>query len=358
MKRKPLLLALFAVGTATPAFGQYTLTTLASFDGHVGGVNGNLVLSSDGTTLYGTTEAGGTYVDGMVFSVPIAGGNIATVVSFDGTNGNDPMAPLVLSGNTLYGTTEMGGAYNGGTVFSMSASGTITTLASLNGSIGSDPYGSLIVSGNNLYGTTYYGVGGGTVFSLPLTGGTPTALAAITGMHPGANLILSGSTLYGTAWSNAYPRTIIVFSVPITGGTPTTLASLSNPICVPYLLLSGSTLYGTRPGVAPGGVSTLGGPSGPGTLFSLPVTGGTPNTLATFDGDNGNAYSPCTGLFLAGNTLYGATTGDGAYDDGTLYSLPVTGGMPTVLYSFTGGTDGCNPVTSVISDASAPSLIN
>ncbi len=62
------------------------------------------------------------------------------------------------SGN-LYGTTDEGGADNDGTVFELAkGSGTITTLASFNGSNGENPVAGLIMdSSGNLYGTTAYG---------------------------------------------------------------------------------------------------------------------------------------------------------------------------------------------------------
>jgi uncharacterized repeat protein (TIGR03803 family) len=77
-----------------------------------------------------------------------------------------------------------------------------------------------------------------------------------------------------------------------------------------------------------------------GTVFSVPVTGGTPTTLYSFDSDHG-AY-PVGGLTLVGSTLYGTTAGGGRYGDGTVFGIPATGGMPTLLFSF-GGTDGANP---------------
>ena len=65
------------------------------------------------------------------------------------------MAGLTLSGNTLYGTTQYGGANGDGTVFSVPLSGgSPTVLASFNGSNGNEPLGGLTLSGNTLYGTT------------------------------------------------------------------------------------------------------------------------------------------------------------------------------------------------------------
>ena len=40
-------------------------------------------------------------------------------------------------------------------------------------------------------------------------------------------------------------------------------------------------------------------------------------------------------LTLSGSTLYGATKG-GAVNDGTVFSIPVTGGTPATLFTFDG----------------------
>ena len=80
-----------------------------------------------GNTLYGTTNQGGAYNEGTVFSVPVTGGTPTTLVTFNGAsginaNGQNPTAGVIVSadGSTLYGTTSAGGDYNGGTVFSLS----------------------------------------------------------------------------------------------------------------------------------------------------------------------------------------------------------------------------------------------
>ena len=97
------------------------------------------------------------------------------------------------------------------------------------------------------------------------------------------------------------------------------------------LTLSGSTLYG---------MTAAGGANGDGTIFSIPVTGGTPTTLFSFDGTHGTNASGS--LTLSGSTLYGMTEGGGTYSDGTIFSIPVTGGTPTTLFSFD-GTHGESP---------------
>ena len=104
---------------------------------------------------------------------------------------------------------------------------TLTTLGSFNGADGGSPTAGLTISadGSTFYGTTYSGGanGYGTVFSVPVTGGTPTVLASFNGTNgqaPEAGLILSGSTLYGTTTEGGANGSGEVFSIPVTGGAP------------------------------------------------------------------------------------------------------------------------------------------
>ena len=94
--------------------------------------------------LYGTTAGGGANRDGTVFELAQGSGTITTLASFNGTNGDEPEASLIMdSSGNLYGTTIDGGtSWNGttndgyGTVFELAkGSGTITTLASFTGTM-------------------------------------------------------------------------------------------------------------------------------------------------------------------------------------------------------------------------------
>ncbi len=98
---------------------------LGSFNGNDGQTPiGALTLV--GSTFYGTTAAGGANGGGVIFSVPISGGDPTALVSFDGSDGWDSYGNLMVSGNTLYGVTSQGGSgyvYQGftgyGTVFAL-----------------------------------------------------------------------------------------------------------------------------------------------------------------------------------------------------------------------------------------------
>jgi uncharacterized repeat protein (TIGR01451 family) len=132
-----------------------------------------------GSTLYGTTEQGGSAGYGTIYKIGTSGSGFSILYNFTGGNdGSYPKDALALSsaGTTLYGTASGRGSANYGTLFSVSTAGTnfITLYTFTDASDGADPVGGLILSGNALYGatagdgeTTY-----GTVFDLSLTTGT------------------------------------------------------------------------------------------------------------------------------------------------------------------------------------------
>jgi uncharacterized repeat protein (TIGR03803 family) len=314
-----------------------TLTTLASLgalgDASVGAYpEASLVL--DGSTLYGTTSYYGDNAS-AIFSEPTSGGTPTLLTVLNNTGGDDPNG-LTISGNTLYY------GYNNEVCSLPVTGGTPTVLASFNGADGAGP-GDLTVSGSTLYGSA------DNVFSLPISGGTPTVLSST--ISSWGKLVVSGNTLYGANGGE-------VFSLPTSGGAPTILASFSgDPGPMGGLILSGNTLYGTTEFGGPSGTESP--VFATGEVYSVPVTGGTPTVLASFSGTDG--AEPLAGLILSGNTLYGTTFAGGNMSlstdgadafpgAGTVFSLPVTGGTPTVLVAFN-DTDGNGPAAGLIADA-------
>ena len=56
-------------------------------------------------------RSGGASHDGTVFELAHGSGTLTTLASFNGTNGANPVAALILDGSgNLYGTTSGGGA--------------------------------------------------------------------------------------------------------------------------------------------------------------------------------------------------------------------------------------------------------
>jgi len=106
------------------------------------------------------------------------------------------------------------------------------------------------------------------------------------------------------------------------------------------------------------GTATEGGPSGDGTVFKLTKNSDgswTESLLYSFAGGTDGA-TPYAGVtFDAKGNLYGTTYSGGASSAGTVFQLsPSSGGTWTesVLYSFTGGSDGANPEAGLIFDPS------
>jgi uncharacterized repeat protein (TIGR03803 family) len=181
-----------------------------------------------GNTLYGTAQMGGSAGVGTVFKLSTDGTGFTTLYSFtsrqdpNGTN-TDGAFPgiLVLSGDTLYGTTDAGGSWAQGTVFSIKTDGTSFSVLHAFGdrpaSDGFEPSG-LVLLTNTLYGMTAQGGAFrcGTLFALNTDGTTFTNVHSFDGTHDGSNprwLVLTGATLYGTALYNGASRNGTVFSI-------------------------------------------------------------------------------------------------------------------------------------------------
>jgi uncharacterized repeat protein (TIGR03803 family) len=90
-------------------------------------------------------------------------------------------------------------------------------------------------------------------------------------------------------------------------------------------------------------------------LFSMGhIPAATLTALYSFTGQNGDGASPYAAVVMgADGSLYGTTGFGGIYGAGTVFQLtPVSGGWnETVVYSFTGGSDGGYPQSGVIFSA-------
>jgi uncharacterized repeat protein (TIGR03803 family) len=329
-----------------------------------------------GNTLYGTTSSGGTHNKGTIFQINVDGSGYQIIHDFAGQaegDGESPEAALILSGGILYGTTESGGAYGLGTVFSFNTNNNVYTVLhgfKGNQNDGGNPQGGLVVLGSTLYGAT---AGGGTnfcgtVFSIT-TGGSFTILHSFNesnisdGSTPYAGLVLSGATLYGTTAYGGSNDFGTAFSISTSGSGYTNLYSFRDGADGAYpataLVLSNNILFGTTPGDS----SSVGDPNG-GTIFSINTNGSGFTVLSTFStfrvihafsGLDG-AY-PCAQLAISGSTFYGipttvyGTTSDGGTNNcGTVFKVNTDGTGFTNLYEFTGTNDGKYPQTGLLID--------
>jgi uncharacterized repeat protein (TIGR03803 family) len=106
-------------------------------------------------------------------------------------------------------------------------------------------------------------------------------------------------------------------------------------------ILYGTTDYG-------GKMSDCGG-QGCGTVFTLNTSGKEEKILHAFTGGADGGQPSGGGLLYAKGNLYGATYGGS--DDGVVFELNLKTHEETVLYTFTGGTDGSEPNGGLILDA-------
>ena len=358
-----------------------TLTVLYSFTGGADGGypvdNGSLVRDAAGN-LYGTTVYGGTggcntgYDSGCgtVFTVDTTGKE-TVLYSFTGIRGDGeyPSGGLVrdAAGN-LYGTTDDGGAYGCGSVFMVDKTGKETVLYSFCSAQNDGTYpgaGLLRDAAGNLYGTTAKGgaSNAGTVFKLDKAG-KQTVLHSFTGGADGgvpyAGLIRDAAgNLYGTtAWGGTSDDGT-VFKLDTTGKETVLHSFKGRDGENPYGGLvrdAAGNLYGTT---YDGGAYNTGcwgeGQEGCGVVFKLAATG-KETVLHSFQappaGPEDGAL-PSAGLVrdAAGN-LYGTTTygGESPCGCGTLFKVGKNG-KETVLYTFTGGTDGGDPYAGLVRDA-------
>lgn len=265
-----------------------------------------------------------------------------------GSDGGSPAATLMDKAGVIYGTTQAGGTSGAGTVFSVAPDGTESVLYSFTGgSDGGTPVGGLLKdSAGNLYSTTYFGGAGGagTVFKLA-PGGAETVLYSFTGGndggYPPAGLIKDkAGDFYGTTQGGGTGSAGTVFELA-PNGTETVLYSFTggsdgNAPFAGVIRDRAGNLYGTTYG---------GGSTGNGTVFKL-APDGTETVLYSFTGGS-DGGTPVAGLIMdrAGN-LYGTTYVGGAGAEGTVFKL-APDGSETVLYSFTGGIDGGQPVAGL-----------
>ena len=258
--------------------GTSTITTLASFYGTNGEYpRAGVTLDSDGNlygTTYGTPSANGYSPDyGTVFEIATGTNTITTLAKFDGTNGANPTGSVTLdAAGNLYGTTfGIDFPSDDGTVFEIpKGSTTVATLATFNGANGAEPLGGVTLDADgNLYGTTsrgpsttYYPSGDGTVFS-----GTVITLATFNGtngaQHQAGVTLDSAGNLYGVTSYGGANDFGTVFEIP-KGSTAVTTLALFDPYVQGspggnLIFDAEGNLYGTAGG----------GPGGDGTVFKL-----------------------------------------------------------------------------------------
>lgn len=281
-------------------------------------------------------------------------GSFKSLYSFKGNpDGQNPYAGLVVLNGTLYGTTELGGKNDFGVAYKVSTAGAERVLHTFGGASvfdGSDPYGALIVVNGALYGTTYYGgppgaTGYGSVYKV-----SPSGVEHIVcgfkdmadGAFPYAGVVAVSGTLYGTTYQGGKHDYGTVYTCTMSGAEHVLHSFTGAPDgafpYAPLAVLSGA-LYGTT---YQGGTKSS---SGYGTVYKV-TPSGSEHVLHRFAGTPDGAY-PHAGLLALKGTLFGTTSGGGAYGNGTVFKVSPSG-TERVLYSFKGSPDGAGPYAGMI----------
>ena len=196
-------------------------------------------------------------------------------------DGTAPVGELLLLNDTLYGTTITGGTSDKGTVFLLTSGGTEIVIYNFGDkhADGGYPFAGLTALNGILYGTTHVTAPNynnyGTVFRVTKIG-KENVLHNFDGpgdgRYPDAGVIGVQGVLYGTTSE---------------GGSGTCRNN-----------------YGLI---------------GCGTVYSI-STGGSWKVLYSFTGGRDGAYPVATVTALNG-TLYGTTSADGAYGEGTVFKI-------------------------------------
>jgi uncharacterized repeat protein (TIGR03803 family) len=370
------LIVMLALGAAQTMKAQnYTEEILYSFTG--GSQSpfypySGLVMDSAGN-LYGTTSGGGADQWGTVFQLSPNSWPENTLHSFTSfPDGAAPYARLLLDtqGN-LWGTTADGGDRNCncGTVFKLDAAGYETVVHTfLGGADGASPFAGLIMdSAGNLYGTTVSGGGKGcsgkrgcgTVFKIDTNGNESVLYKFASGGHLQGDLVRdSAGNLYGTTYyGGAGKGTVFMLSqrnkmtvLHKFTGSPDGMYPFTG-----LLRSSSGVLYGTTPYGGLAGSCTNQKPTGCGTIFQINKAG-TETVLYRFTGGSDGA-SPEGDLISDQNgNLYGVTFGGGnlncnpPYGCGVVFRLD-TLGNETTLHTFQAGDDGWGLYAGLIMDS-------
>jgi uncharacterized repeat protein (TIGR03803 family) len=371
-----------SVGGISSSVAESLVHSFSGAGGTVGSNDGavpsSLIWGND-ANLYGATFPGGADQQGMIFKLSTAGAE-TILYSFTGnggvaasTDGAAPTSLMQASDGNFYGTTQAGGAYNKGAVFSIAA-GVEAVIYSFsgNGGVAGSMDGALPValvegSDGSLYGTTQLGGanGAGTAFNVTTSGvetvlysfgGGPTgATSGTDGASPAGGLIQgSDGSFYGTTQSGGTNTVGTIFSLT-TAGVETVL----------YSFIGGTDGASPDAGLVQGndgnfyGTTFFGGAYSAGTVFSV-TAAGIETVIHSFSGgghvtgSTDGAY-PSAGLMLgADGNLYGTTRDGGPqFYGGTMFKITESG-VETVLYAFRGldqgSTDGTTPTLGLISD--------
>lgn len=216
----------------------------------------------------------------------------------------------------------------------------------------------LAVDSKNVYWTDLGSSSGGStptgsVFSVPIAGGTVTTLA--TGLYSPGGIAVDATDVYWVDFGVVNPPGDVM-KVPIGGGTPVTLATASSNGTPWHLAIDANNVYWTDFGAAwqmpkSGGTPIMlgqgsltsgiavdssyvywasetgdvdAGPLNSGSIMKTPIGGGTTVEIAT-------SQNIPLGVQVDATSVYWVNQGDTTMADGMVMKAPLSGGSPVTL---------------------------
>jgi uncharacterized repeat protein (TIGR03803 family) len=318
--------------------------TVRTFSAETDGfqLNAPLVLAPSGS-IYGAAQSGGPAGGGTIFRLDPATGLLTRMAAFvpgAASAGYAPNALLLASDGNFYGTTSAGGANGAGVAFRMTPLGVVTVLHAFDLATEGRPASILVESaGGDMFGTTSSDNGPvpgvSTVFKMTPAGAV-SVLHVLDGFGPTALTRASDGNLYGATRSGGTDLHGTIFRVTDTG-VYTLLYEFAQspdgsfPTDRPIQAADGN-LYGT---------TTMGGPSGAGTLYTISLTG-TYSQLHAFDAATEGKHPSGALVQAADGALYGAARDGGPYLQGTVFRA-TSAGMMSAVYPFLVSPEGIEP---------------
>ncbi len=310
--------------------------------------------SAQSHKLFGMTQRGGTNGIGTIFKINEDSSGFQVVYSFDSLTGYSPLGTFIQATNgKLYGVTEYGGLYNNGVLFSFDpVTYSYINLHNFNyDSIdGYYPWAGVIQASNGrLYGTCIAGgtYGFGIIFSYDISLNNYSILHNFntpTGSDPsysgrlfqGINGKLYGMTEFGGITSEGE-----IFSFDITNNTYDTLFNFNsfnnngyNPIGG-IIQANNGKLYG---------MTSIGGQANRGTLFSYDLSATSFTDLYYFGYQNITSSHSWSTLLQASDGLLYGNNGDGQIY-GVLFSFNPDSNILTARH-FYDGNNGRSPINN------------
>jgi len=314
------------------------LTTIYSFCAQTGCPDGDSVdrspiLGSDGD-LYGVTGGGGNSSQSGTFYKMTLEGEITTLYTFcpvaGCADGQAPRGIILASDGNFYGTTELGGKFSAGAIFSISPTGTFKLLhtfcAQSNCNDGGYPQSPPIQGiDGNFYGTGYAGgsQNGGVIYQITAAGAYKVLYnfcsyqtSCPTGGNPMGPLVQdSKGNFFGTTAFGGHTKNDgVVFEFTSKNQYKVLHSFVGYDGSVPtsgLTLASNGSLYGMTQG---------GGGPAKGNIYKV-TSAGVFKSIYVFRGNQG--YDPFYSLFQGTNgNLYGTTLyGPFPCCYGTIFSL-------------------------------------